>query len=402
MGALQPIRDDAPSEVKELAETLRSLFSGLGTSIRRYGVRCNRDPGSVTRYLNGSRVPPRAFIDGLLRDLTLQREEAPTRETQALLDRQYLAALKSLDTRTSKIHVLEDSLAQAEDYARRQELHVRALERDLIHHQERLAEVVLQIRQLRSAAHRSEAVLAISEADEQDLHSERETLREQVQQLQEEVEEARRLRAVAEKRCVQLEEELALAESDKDEQQARVQAETEDLIERVRRATEASQAETRRAEEAEQRLREVEELLRESSGGGASSADRRGPRKLWIIEEPLTVRPDSLLSDVVQKVRECNVGSFPVTSPDGALLGIITSRDLLFEEDHRRRVDEVMTPMPLVTGRTGIPTGEAVELLRRHKIEKLPIVDKRGFLRQLITMSRPQGVGTGEGEADSG
>ncbi|WP_435797356.1 CBS domain-containing protein [Streptomyces microflavus] len=383
MGVLQPIKNDASPEVRALAETLRALFSGLEIGVRRYSVRCNRDASSITRYLNASRVPPRAFIDELLKDLTVQKKDPPTRATQELLNRQYRAALKSLDTRTSKIHVLEDRLAEADERAKRQEIHLVALERDLIYHQERLAQVSIQLTQIQSAAE-SDFAPAIPERNECDLQSEREALREQVRQLQEEVSEARRLQSLAESQCARLEEELVTAESERGEQQARVQTETQDLIERVRRATEASQAEARRAEEAEERLRAMEAQLGKEFRPSAVGIRSVAPR---IVEDPFTVRPDELLSEVVRKSQECNVRSFPVTRTDGRLLGIITNRDVVFEPDHLRQVREVMTPMPLVTGRLGIPMEEAVALLRRHKIEKLPIVDKDGFLRKMITVS---------------
>ena len=65
----------------------------------------------------------------------------------------------------------------------------------------------------------------------------------------------------------------------------------------------------------------------------------------------------------------------PVTAADGVLLGIVTNRDIRFETDHRRRVADVMTPMPLVTAPVGVPADDALRLLARHKVEKLPLVD---------------------------
>jgi IMP dehydrogenase len=76
----------------------------------------------------------------------------------------------------------------------------------------------------------------------------------------------------------------------------------------------------------------------------------------------------------------------PVTDGGGKLLGIVTNRDMVFETDRARQVREVMTPMPLVTGRVGISGEDAFELLRRHKIEKLPLTDDEGRLKGLITV----------------
>ena len=70
----------------------------------------------------------------------------------------------------------------------------------------------------------------------------------------------------------------------------------------------------------------------------------------------------------------------------GRLVGIITNRDMRFEVDHSRRVREVMTSEDLVTAQVGVTAEAALGLLRRHKIEKLPLVDGAGILRGLITV----------------
>ena len=76
----------------------------------------------------------------------------------------------------------------------------------------------------------------------------------------------------------------------------------------------------------------------------------------------------------------------PVTAPDGKLVGIITNRDMRFEMNHDRPVHEVMTHAPLITARVGVSAEAALGLLRRHKLEKLPIIDGDGILRGLITI----------------
>ena len=75
-----------------------------------------------------------------------------------------------------------------------------------------------------------------------------------------------------------------------------------------------------------------------------------------------------------------------MTDGDGVLVGIITNRDMRFEADQHRPVREVMTPMPLVTAPVGVNAEDALGLLRKHKIEKLPLVDGDGRLRGLITV----------------
>ena len=76
----------------------------------------------------------------------------------------------------------------------------------------------------------------------------------------------------------------------------------------------------------------------------------------------------------------------PVTDADGKLVGIITNRDMRFEMDHSRPVREVMTHAPLITARVGVSAEAALGLLRRNKLEKLPIIDGDGILRGLITI----------------
>ncbi|MFE3514898.1 IMP dehydrogenase [Streptomyces sp. NPDC059166] len=105
-----------------------------------------------------------------------------------------------------------------------------------------------------------------------------------------------------------------------------------------------------------------------------------------MVSDPITVAPDATLDEADALCAKFRISGVPVTDPAGKLLGIVTNRDMAFESDRSRRVREVMTPMPLVTGRVGISGVDAMELLRRHKIEKLPLVDEAGVLKGLITV----------------
>ncbi|MCB0821031.1 MAG: IMP dehydrogenase, partial [Bacteroidetes bacterium] len=80
------------------------------------------------------------------------------------------------------------------------------------------------------------------------------------------------------------------------------------------------------------------------------------------------------------------ISGMPVVEAAGRLLGIVTNRDMRFEEDRAVPVADIMTKAPLVTGHLGIDPGEALSLLRRHKIEKLPLVDEDNRVRGLITV----------------
>ncbi|MFF7336032.1 IMP dehydrogenase [Streptomyces sp. NPDC008163] len=105
-----------------------------------------------------------------------------------------------------------------------------------------------------------------------------------------------------------------------------------------------------------------------------------------MVSDPITVGPDATLAEADALCAKFRISGVPVTDQAGKLLGIVTNRDMAFESDRSRQVREVMTPMPLVTGKVGISGVDAMELLRRHKIEKLPLVDEAGLLKGLITV----------------
>jgi IMP dehydrogenase len=105
-----------------------------------------------------------------------------------------------------------------------------------------------------------------------------------------------------------------------------------------------------------------------------------------MITNPVTCGPDATVAEVEELCGRFRISGVPVTDADGILLGIVTNRDIRFEAEHRRRVTEVMTPMPLVTAPVGVSRPEALALLGANKVEKLPLVDDRGRLRGLITV----------------
>jgi IMP dehydrogenase len=105
-----------------------------------------------------------------------------------------------------------------------------------------------------------------------------------------------------------------------------------------------------------------------------------------MVTSPITTTPDATLADVDVLCGRYRISGVPVVDPDGTLVGIVTNRDLRFESDFSRPVHEVMTRMPLVTAPVGVSPEDAMQLLRTHKVEKLPIVDGRGRLTGLITV----------------
>src|SRR5579863_7872028 len=105
-----------------------------------------------------------------------------------------------------------------------------------------------------------------------------------------------------------------------------------------------------------------------------------------MVIDPVTCGPDATLADVERLCAHYRISGVPVTSDDGILLGIVTNRDIRFENDLSRRVADVMTPMPLVTAPVGVEPDGALRLLKEHKVEKLPLIDAGGRLRGLITV----------------
>jgi IMP dehydrogenase len=105
-----------------------------------------------------------------------------------------------------------------------------------------------------------------------------------------------------------------------------------------------------------------------------------------MVTDPVTCSPQDTLAQIDALCSRYRISGVPVTDDQGTLVGIITNRDMRFEVDHTKLVRDVMTPMPLVTAQVGVTAEAALGLLRRHKVEKLPIVDGAGKLRGLITV----------------
>lgn len=118
----------------------------------------------------------------------------------------------------------------------------------------------------------------------------------------------------------------------------------------------------------------------------ASQAEVVKRSEAGMVTDPVTCSPEDMLADVDALCARFRISGVPVTDPDGTLVGIITNRDMRFEVDHTKAVREIMTPAPLVTAQVGVTADAALGLLRRHKVEKLPIVDNAGKLRGLITV----------------
>ena len=111
-----------------------------------------------------------------------------------------------------------------------------------------------------------------------------------------------------------------------------------------------------------------------------------------MILDPVTLYPEATLAEAVQLMKEHKIGGIPVVNAKNQLQGIITNRDLRFEKDLSKKVSQVMTTQNLITAPHGTDLKGAQDILEKHKIEKLPIVDENQILHGLITFKDIQKV----------
>ncbi len=105
-----------------------------------------------------------------------------------------------------------------------------------------------------------------------------------------------------------------------------------------------------------------------------------------MITDPITIEPDKTVGDALDVMAEYRISGIPVATAEGDLVGIITNRDLRFETDHTRLVRELMTAQNLVTVPEGTTLEQAKEVLHKHRIEKVLVVDRRGKLSGMMTV----------------
>ena len=122
-----------------------------------------------------------------------------------------------------------------------------------------------------------------------------------------------------------------------------------------------------------------------SIGAQAEQVDMVKRSENGVITNPFWLAPGHTLAEADELMAKYRISGVPICK-DGKLIGIITNRDMKFETDMSQLVDNVMTKENLVTAKEGVTLEEAKEILRRHKIEKLPIVDDNYHLKGLITI----------------
>ncbi len=117
----------------------------------------------------------------------------------------------------------------------------------------------------------------------------------------------------------------------------------------------------------------------------ASEVDTVKRQENGVIVNPFSIGKDNVIQDALNIMSRYRISGVPVTE-NGKLVGIITNRDIVFETDYSKKVSEVMTSENLVTAKEGTSIEEAKTILAKHKIEKLPLVDKDFNLKGLITI----------------
>ncbi|MDP3683579.1 MAG: IMP dehydrogenase [Ignavibacteria bacterium] len=117
----------------------------------------------------------------------------------------------------------------------------------------------------------------------------------------------------------------------------------------------------------------------------AEEVDKVKRSESGMIRNPVTVSPDQLIFDAIELMKKYKISGIPVIDKSGSLVGIITNRDLRFSPNPKRRISELMTKENLVSAPVGTDFATAEKLLQQYKIEKLPVIDKHGKLKGLIT-----------------
>lgn len=118
----------------------------------------------------------------------------------------------------------------------------------------------------------------------------------------------------------------------------------------------------------------------------AGEVDRVKRSESGMILNPITLKPGGTLRDALKLMQQFSISGVPIVDEDGLLRGIITNRDLQFEQELAKPISDVMTRDRLITAPVGTSLEEAEQILHRERIEKLPVVDEQGRLRGLITV----------------
>lgn len=202
---LSPIPGDVLAEIRVFAETLRVLFGALGMSLNRLAALLHSDPGTVSRYLSGKRIPPPSFIDALCKAVYDAKGSLVTEQVHDLVHEQFLVALQVHNPARYEVQRLTDLLQVAAREKLQYEITVAALEEAIASRNDKIYELELEGRQLRSSWARTERLLEEEKKHRESLQQAIDSLYAQVSALNSQLVSAQRRAASAEERCRELE-----------------------------------------------------------------------------------------------------------------------------------------------------------------------------------------------------
>jgi len=208
---LSSVPETVAPEIRDFVETLRMLFGALGMSLNRLAAVLHSDPGTVSRYLSGKRIPPPDFIDSLCKAVYDVKGSLVTPQVQELVHEQFLAALREHNPARYEVQRLTDLLQAAAHEKRQYQLTVTALEEAIASRNDKIYALELEGRQLRSAWARAEGLLDEERKQRVHLQETIEGLYAQVSHFKEQLLSAQRRAAEAENRCRELEARLDTA-----------------------------------------------------------------------------------------------------------------------------------------------------------------------------------------------
>jgi len=208
---LTPIAGAVAPEARELAETLRVLFGALGVSLNRLAALLHSDPGTVSRYLSGKRVPPPDFIESLCKAVYDAKGALVTAQVRELVHEQFLTALREHNPARYEVQRLTDLLQVAAQERQQYQITVTALEEAIASRNEKIYALEAESRQLRSGWARTEGLLENERKHRVHLQETINDLYAQVSHLKDQLLTAQHRAVQAEDRCRQLEARLDAA-----------------------------------------------------------------------------------------------------------------------------------------------------------------------------------------------
>lgn len=269
---LMPLSSEIPDEAKNLSTELRRFFDSLGISVRRYAARHNYDPATVSRYLNGKRVPPWPFVQDLLTEVAENFGTPVQQDAYEVIRKLHRLALEVSNKKLYEVQVLQDRLAEADKEHKLAELRERTLLEAMQARQHRIAQLTSETMAINSSLLEERDRSERLEKEIKQLlpaKDELTTLREEVRALKEQLNRAQELSEQAEARCQELEDQLQAAEEAA--QSGNEAREQEELQSALQEAAEAkAQADV---------LRELLEQIQKEATPNSEPNPAKGPKR---------------------------------------------------------------------------------------------------------------------------